>query len=478
MITKHSALLILWFLFATVTFLYIFEITDSWQKYTMDALLIIASIVFVIPFIIKDYSELKSQWFRPIIVFLLGYFIVFFQKYFDLSFGLIDETNSNFTKQGIINKSLCISTLGLISLLIGYYSINKMKTHRQRHVKSYYRLKPMRLFFLISGIIFFLFKIPEIISGSYSQADLEASAGGLGNFSMTLFKVAFFTYLTFCVYDCKVRKTGSYKQLFKTFGFTSFIVYAIYCFFILIAGSRSNIILTLSALAFAFIYVNGSKIRLSYLIGAVFLTSFVMTFIGMTRGLGAESTFEERRAMYEMAYNSDRVDTFLPFTRELSGSLSTFTVSVANVPEKEDYNYGVFHIRALLTVIPFASRFTDGVFNTHWRYKSSDFYITYLIQGEHYSYGNGTSINADLYLNYGVLGVIIGLFLLGALLRKLDCLSFSTNWSLYSIALILVAIGYALPYNRLGFLVPIQLISFTCLSCWLFAHNNRIIATS
>jgi hypothetical protein len=51
---------------------------------------------------------------------------------------------------------------------------------------------------------------------------------------------------------------------------------------------------------------------------------------------------------------------------------------------------------------------------------SSSKAVTFFIQGDDAQYGNGTSCLADFYLDFGPIGIILGLFLWGLLLRYFE----------------------------------------------------------
>lgn len=95
---------------------------DGQSESLLGKSLLLSSVLFIIPFIIKDEKRLSSYMFRPFIVFLMGYFIVFFQKYYDLYCGLTSKDDSVFWNSNLIVYSLLLSCLGLAAFLIGYYS--------------------------------------------------------------------------------------------------------------------------------------------------------------------------------------------------------------------------------------------------------------------------------------------------------------------------------------------------------------------
>ena len=75
---------------------------EGYDKSLLGVVLMISSFLFVIPFLAKDEERIKSYVFRPFIIFLLGYFIVFFQNYYDLYLGLVSKNDSVFYGESLI----------------------------------------------------------------------------------------------------------------------------------------------------------------------------------------------------------------------------------------------------------------------------------------------------------------------------------------------------------------------------------------
>ena len=114
-----------------------------------------------------------------------------------------------------------------------------------------------------------------------------------------------------------------------------------------------------------------------------------------------------------------------------------------------------FQFQHLASSIPFLSGITlNYIFDYDNRFDGSANLITYFIQGKDPNYGDGTSINADLYLDFGLYGPIFGLFILGFFFSRWDKILISNskitfiNWIFImiffsgSIYLSRAAIGY------------------------------------
>lgn len=446
---------------------------DGQSESLLGKSLLLSSVLFIIPFIIKDEKRLSSYMFRPFIVFLMGYFIVFFQKYYDLYCGLASKDDSVFWNSNLIVYSLLLSCLGLAAFLIGYYSSAYRGKKTQNNAPRFFDMNMMRKLMVLATFLIIVFKAKDLISGNYSQEDLEKNAGGMSNYSSIFFVVVYFALLSLSVYNCCLLKNHSLKDFLGQFGYKSIICVLIYIALLTIGGSRSNVIIVLSSLVFAIFYIRNIKIKLFYIIIGVAVFSYVLSFIGITRNLKGMSLSEKARAVESI--NLERKSIFSP-TLEYAGSLETFNASLDYVPSKHDFLYGSFHVRNLVSAIPFSSRVSRLFFDNRKQYHSSDFFITYIIQGEYYTYGNGTSLNADLYLNYGVIGIVVGLFILGMVFRKTENNVLLENTPTFNyIVLFLFMMGYALPYSRNGFLAPINYIMFTYILLFFYKKRYKVI---
>lgn len=431
--------------------------------------LLLSSFLFSIPFICKSNSIVYSYMFRPFIVFLLGYFIVFFQKYFDLYWGLTSTDDDVFRNKSLIVYSLLLSCLGLAALMIGYYSSDSKNNSSKIVSYRIYNTKILKRLMIFATFLIIVFKAKTLISGEYSQEELEMSAGGMSNYSSIFFVVVYFALLSISVYNCCVLKERKVRDFIRQFGYKSIICILVYISLLIIGGSRSNVIIMMTSMMFSIFYIRNMKVNLLYIIIGVALFSYVLSFIGMTRKFRGMSIAEKARTIENL--NLERKSIFPP-TLELAGSLETFNASLDYVPSKHDFLYGSFHVRNLVSAIPFSSRVSSHFFDSRKRYLSSDYFITYIMQGEYYTYGNGTSINADLYLNYGAIGIVIGLFILGIILRKSENKVLGVKVpTLNHLVLFLFMMGYALPYSRNGFLAPINYIMFTYIFLYFYKRQ-------
>ena len=104
---------------------------------------------------------------------------------------------------------------------------------------------------------------------------------------------------------------------------------------------------------------------------------------------------------------------------ELAKSIRTLNHSIYNVPDNYNFSYGYFQLRNLISVVPGASgMLLKLVHDGNPMYNGSSNFVTYLIQGNNPSYGDGSSILVDFYLDFGIVGVFIGMFCFGIFVKK------------------------------------------------------------
>ncbi len=460
---SRKVILILLFVCLFITYSLSQYESDIFDKDLLTISLVLSSLLMFVPFITRYDKNVKRNYFRPTIFFVLGYFIVFFQKYYDLLFGFIKKTDHIFVDVSLINRSLIISVTALIMFYIGYfltrYHKKKKKQQKSTLMPIYvYDTNLLHYLFWAITVLLCLLNAKNIGTGNYNQANLEKEAGGIGNYMSILYMVVYFSLLSMTVYNCITLGCTKLKGFVKQFGRINMLCVIIYSVLMVLIGVRSSVIVIIASLTCSIMHIMNKRVKLWKLAIAFAIITYIVSFIGINRkATGTDVSSQIEAVQFAMLEQK----SILPTTLELAGSLETFNYALDYVPSKHDYLYGSFHIRNLVSAIPFSSYFKSSMFDPHWKYRSSDYFITYIIQGENYSYGNGSSINADLYLNYGIPGVIVGLFLLGMIFWRVES-AFCTTKSpkLFSILFFLIFVGYALPYCRSGYLTPINYIVF------------------
>ena len=145
-------------------------------------------------------------------------------------------------------------------------------------------------------------------------------------------------------------------------------------------------------------------------------------------------------------------------TLELALSVRCLNHSIANVPNNYDFKYGEYQLKQLLATVPFLVGTLDKYLIKGKKNEAStaDF-ITFLIQGDDPQYGDATTPVADLYLDFGTIGVILGFFIFGRFSKKSDLIVLSrANTSLFNWICIMFYWSGAIYLGRATFLYYIQ----------------------
>ncbi|MCS4238346.1 hypothetical protein M2306_001541 [Myroides gitamensis] len=467
------SLLIPLFLFLLV--LYPFSIGLNYSKGLLLltlVIVIISVILFVFSTFFDPIVELRKQYIRPIFLFLLGYLIVFFQGYTDLLLGNLLATDLfYFVKPHLINQAALLSCAGLIALFLGYF-IRLKPIKKKYKVFSVIPLDRLIIVFTLFNLLSIYLNLKTFLSGEYSQELIESNSGTSSSYAQLLFYITYLSIIILHAINCRLKGANSIIQFVKGLGWLFYVNLGVYLLLIIISGDRGPI-LTIS-LTFICAATVGTlvRIKLKYILMCVFGGALFITLLGIVRRMDTKVSLSNRLVeAFSENKISEKYESFSPVTAELASSVRTLHFVIDKVPNDYPYLFGLLQLRESLKTIPFAAGIFDPLFPSHFRYINSAFYITWLDKGNFYFVGSGSSINADLYLIFGEISVLLGLFLVGRLFRRLDVLVFTSDRkfiSLYSIVLSISILGSSIFWSRATYLAPIKSIAFTYIMVYLY----------
>ena len=128
-------------------------------------------------------------------------------------------------------------------------------------------------------------------------------------------------------------------------------------------------------------------------------------------------TYDERSvdAIVDAALSgNEEVSISSGFANVASSGGLTF-IALQAVPNEHDFFRGRLKVNEALGIIPFG-RFFFGDKSSAVRYRNTSEWLTWYTLGPNSSWGVGTNLVADLYLDFGPGGVVAGMFLLGIIL--------------------------------------------------------------
>lgn len=176
--------------------------------------------------------------------------------------------------------------------------------------------------------------------------------------------------------------------------------------------------------------------------------------------LGRSRDGRSEKGILESGYekfskNSDN----LFFTEELATSNRILYRALDVVPDKHPYLFGSTFVSEIVGVIPFGGSTYMSLTGTPDIYRSSSYFFTILGQGNSFSYGEGSEILADIYINFGFYGVLILMFALGYLISNITFKFSDKQNHIYLISYVILAMG-SLYLNRSHYLDPLKILIY------------------
>ena len=435
--------------------------TTSYNESVLQIAIFLAAIPFYSFFIVnKSAVYFKGQYLRMTYLFLAGFMIVFFQYNIDLVFHNIDISNSVFASNSSICSTALCSVMGLSSFVIG--NIIGLKRIKPKVNKQYDVIVPVKFIdfqkclFVVFVFVYLYYNMKEILSGEfiYNEEAMEESVGSLSNYSAVMVQVLVFTILSCNAFNIKESgKTVSILEYIKTTGLFFIIPNVLYLIFVFMTGDRGPILTTILAYSITYVVACKKKISLIPLLAIILGGGILLSIIGNVRKQTNLLTIKEI-----ISYQNSKVsESFLPATQELAGSYNTFTYAVENVPSNHDYFYGLMQLRNIGHSVPFLHRLISFVYSSNGYENDSTSYCTYLIQGLNRTYGNGSSLLADIYLDFGIIGIILVMMWLGSLVIQLDFELFYGH-SLYWMVVAVSCFSYSIYISRATLSTPLYYI--------------------
>ena len=437
-------------LFYSLIFTVLAYYTVDFITFSPRLLILILSVVIVVIFLFVSYKQLYpslgKEYFRPSILFIVGYLIVFFQRYIDVLIGNMEANNRYlFVSPELINKCALLSLIGLLCFIIGYLFYNPaIKKIRETAVQKYVSIRSVRWlnYLLLILVIWFLYAYGSYyLSNIYSKDFLDSHKGSAASYLQFAIQSLIFAILILHAKTGK-KEGETFLGFAKSLGLLFHISFLAYFGLFLLTGDRGPLFTITLAYFFAYIIKVRPKINLIVYAILLGIASFSLSVIGIARKMDPVLTFYDR-VSYTINENavSER-NSVLNSTAELSSSVRCLHYAIDYVPEKHPYFYGSFQFRELLAVIPFSNLVTKDIWDGPIRYRSSAYFITYINQGAAYTYGDGSNVVADLYLSFDVFGVIIGLFLFGIFIKKIEVILFTRDPSKISLWYYSLAMAY------------------------------------
>lgn len=362
-------------------------------------------------------------------LFPFGFFIVYFQLAALNAFGFRILDNFELFIWGgssNISRTISVAGLGIVAYFLGETG---KKTARDK--PSYQLQNDRSIVRLITYLSYFFYILFLMNSGSYisgAYTSYGASDGtALATYARKLFNISIFSALSIELYrilnsTIRYHTIWSYiRSFYPPLVLLTFISVLISIY----VGDRGPVI-TLLILSFSIFFIKYYKLSFLKTFFIIFILSTIFSLLGEVRTRVVGDSFLDR--VSEASLTPGGSEWFgeaenIPGANliELALSVRTLSVCVRDVPNEFDYHYGMFQFQHLASVFPGAQGLINKlVYGGDQIYNGSASYITYLIHRRPSDYGDGSSIIADLYLDFGIIGVVIIMFLFGRFISRIE----------------------------------------------------------
>lgn len=420
-------------------------------------------------------------------LFLLGFVIVYFLVPLNLSLGfrLSSKFEYLLSMSEKENRLVVITVASSILLfIVGWYAGKWKVSHysntrkelngaMESGITKYQKinLKPLEL---LTILIFLLFILS---SGSYGKGVYTATdRSALSTYLYFLFQIVFTS--TIILYYIK-NQGKQFRSLYSYFKSYSILIRAFYVVFVLLMlwiGDRGPVIFY-SMLLFAYYLIN-RRISIITSALAIILASTLFNAIFIARAVDPSERIDAILSVWDEGeqHSSSVFETnsIGGAALELSSSIGTLIYYLREVPSKYDYAYGRYKLIQLTQVVPGLAGIIIALDIVDLKYKDPSSFATYLIQGEHMRYGNGTNLLGDIYIDFGYSGTLVSMFIIGFFFRKLDEELFNRNNSIFMItaALVYFCGAIMLSRNYMLFYFPLIVMSFVLIKLYLGTMSN------
>lgn len=406
-------------MYVRLTFIFLllvlFFIKPEFESVTDPELLAIYIFVFFIATFIHLLSKIDNKnWFRLDVMFLLGYGIVHFQWpiMFSIS-GIYPEPFAKVSMSSFcVNYGTWLGAVGVVSWFFGH-SLLAIKTVPDIVEYSFNYKKLFWLTIILNGLFLSTAGSDYLSGGVYKGSGGSAAGEGISAYFQLLLAISILVITAIIILNNKNNfKINSMAWLLNLDKKYLFLTIS-YILLFLSIGDRGSAIQVI----FAFLILFGSLIRSITFIELIIMCvigAILLTLIGLGRSaLDSQNILSSGIDNFEMTSGYD-------ITLELANSIRTLYSTLSAVPQYHDYFYGKLWLDKTLSIIPFAQNIYLQLSEDVAYEMGSSAYITYLKFGLNPPSGEGTSLVADIFINFGLVGVLFCLFLLGMFFKKVE----------------------------------------------------------
>lgn len=458
----------------------LFVVAD-WKPKPIYVILFIIMLLLIIISYVYSRRFVTSSWVRPSYLLIFALLIVNFQTNLDVlfDFGNLNDYLRDVSYSKYFGKTFILSIIAVQSFVVGNALI-KIRNCHSNNIQS----KDNNIYFwlvcmAVSFVLFIMsIDVSSFISGAiyHGSGAYDRSVDGSSRWEM-LFDVFMTIVLSINTYKLKKNKQQiSFVKYIRSFPLMFTLIVLTYLILRLLSGDRGPVIYTVLLILFSYAYVAKINVKFIKVLLALFLAAFMMTLLNSIRMQDSSLNLKERleEAINYMKYEHE-ISTISPYTYELAQSVLCNYIAVSDIDESvTEFQYGKYNLMELIGAVPGSSTIVYKLFKVDISKETTAEYVTKSYFGQYYPYGLGTTALVDFYLDFGVLGVVLGFLLLGLLFQKIDdILLMQKNVSLVMMIATLKIASMAIYIPRSSFSFVLSKVGYTVL---IFIVINKIIS--
>lgn len=400
---------------------YLFSPKEFDENILLLVLIAAGGLIALYVFSKEEYSWLKGQTVKCSSLFLFAFTVVSFQIYVDVLLGNVSPDDPFLMlRSSLICKVAFLSLSGLSAFLCGYFwQKGKIYVSRGGEIVP---LGPLIVFTTVLFPVWFFIMGPAYFTGGYGIAGRLAGVERNAFASYVALIMELMIYAIPFLHAKNLRSLRIRPSLWcfiRGMGWYNAIVVS-YLLLEISSGERDVIIRALLSLGVSYFWASGFKVSRKLFCILLFSAALVLTTLGIARDFNIGGSFSEK---ISMAIESERpIESVFPQGQELAASVRCVHAVVDAVPSKHPHLFGGFQLQHIISPIPTGNRWCQivGILPAKWQYGGAANFVTWLRQGDNPSYGDGTAVLVDLYLDFGILGVVSIMFLFGFWVRRFD----------------------------------------------------------
>lgn len=368
--------------------------------------------IFVVTFIYGLYIHRREGYVNYWFTFSIGYYFVNFVYpvyYYPTNpdFSLFKYHFDHNLISYCTAVALCAYTFLLLGLMPRHHIKKNINKQNHKLINNNVQIKVheylIKSLFIIFILVFALFittnglnYFTHQFSGETNEADIES-----GYIFSVLQAVTYPLWILVLLYP--IKNKGIFRIPFISL--SSFII------IILLTGSRT-LPIALIIIAAAVYNDRIKKFRLTIILTGIVVGAVVMTLAGTLRGSG-ELISSQALANSQNILNEQ--ENYFDFAQGLIINNRSL-YSLIGFADSNTYTYGLTLIGATFNVIPFMVTLLSQITGIHTDFFGSATFNTFLSSGHFRHYGLGTNAVSDIYLAFGIIGVIIIFYFFGRII--------------------------------------------------------------